>query len=183
MSKTYYIPIHILAGILDVDTSKTSCKLKMSFELMEILAGSRMQELLRSKLLQSGWEEEGNQVKKNVGNIEWVIDPTGGTISVKADASQVTIGIYAGNDKYPDTEYLKNNSHLAKLIEKTLADTEKEQKEILVKHIIEVRKTLNVTLKDVYREALLEKAASMGNVISTSETSENGELRIRIELT
>jgi hypothetical protein len=47
---------------------------------------------------------------------------------------------------------------------------------------IEARKDVNLALKEVYREAIREKAASIGNVENVSETKEGNTYRIRIEI-
>jgi phage-related protein len=48
---------------------------------------------------------------------------------------------------------------------------------------VEARKEVNSALKEVYRTAVKEKAATMGNVENVSESKEGNTYRIRIEIT
>jgi uncharacterized membrane protein len=47
---------------------------------------------------------------------------------------------------------------------------------------IQAKKQVNSALKDVYRQAVKEKASALGNVENISESKDGNTYRIRIEI-
>lgn len=182
MSKTYLVRLP-LALFLTPDQLARRGRLTMGFDLMNILAPERMVELLGEILKNAGWEEnDGKWLKDSPCGGFWTIDPAAHTVGIDVTRlleQEIAVRSYG---EAPPTEAAATAA--ARLtIETHLQGLEEAEKELIVREAVRARQALAEVLKDVYRQALQEKAQSLGNVVSVTETSQDGTMRIRIEIT
>ena len=168
----------------------------MDFELLPILPLDGMREMLAEQLTERGAREQGGVLV--------LVRKSGAEVRVDLEAQQITIRVaHLGGQNvevWVDEESL-NRDQLARAAGGTVTIGSKEELQKLGEHVKRVaestsaqlqqllvqeshraRQELNVMLRDVYRDAVTRKARSMGNVTSVTESEEDGEYRVRIEL-
>ena len=190
MSKSYLVrlPLELL---LTPGQMARRGRLEMGFDVLNILPPERMAELLSEVLRNSGWKEaNGKWVKRSAELGIWTIDPVGRTIEIDASgrlAQRISLNSVELSDQNigqnTDPAAIKMSETTKVTIQSILQGLENSEKDLIVREAVRARQAVAETLKDVYRQALPEKAKGLGNIVSVNETSENGSMRIRIELT
>ncbi|GAB4271550.1 MAG: hypothetical protein Kow0029_09360 [Candidatus Rifleibacteriota bacterium] len=187
MSRSYSIRVPVKV-LLPNGTGGSEGTFTIAFTLLEILPPERMKELLRHKLLDKGFVEtpEGMSMPLHQGRTA-ILDLETMTMKITVPMeSEVTVKVEEEHLKrFRDRleNALKNGTvlvdeRLDSIIEANKSQTVKELKEIA----LSARKKVNAALKEVYREAVKEKAATLGNVESVSESRDGNTYRIRIEI-
>jgi hypothetical protein len=158
------------------------------FPLLEILPAAKMKELVAEKLSECEYEtEDDGTLTKGIGGGAKVIfnpDTVSAKITVpvpeewsvmvediRMERFREMINNAEQNGLTVDKEYGHAKGNIVKSVESTLLPA-----------VMEVKAEVNGVLKEVYREAIKEKASTMGSVVGVSETSENGTYRIRVEI-
>lgn len=193
MSKSYLIKLP-LTMFLTADQLARRGRLALSFDLLGILETERMNEILGKVLAGRGWTRspDGQWVCRSSGGATWRIDPASHTLEVdisphltqdiSLDSSR--LGLY--DDSPPSPIRISSAEDLPPdvrtSIEAILANLQAAEKDGLIKEAIQARLALTMALREVYREALQEKARAMGNIVSVSESTQDGTTRIRIEI-
>lgn len=186
MSRSYRIriPVEVL---LSNDRLEKLGRFSMPFDLMQILALARMQELLSEALLRAGCTDTGSgfAVPCRDGQSA-VIDVENLKIRLEVEPPD-NYGVwteeeYMGNLKEQVQQALAQGGQLDHLS----ASAEKEVAAVMARDLrdlaLAARKLLNAAIKETYREAIKEKAAQIGNVSAISESSDGSTTRIRIEV-
>ncbi|MBF0499771.1 MAG: hypothetical protein HQM09_06545, partial [Candidatus Riflebacteria bacterium] len=129
-------------------------------------------------------------VRTSAGKAELRLDLE--ALSLEIDASEkvpdhLTLSYYSPNDKpVPESAELKAEDisylGLSLQVEKQLQEISRDVSERLVRETMTARRELNEALKELYRQALGEKAASMGSVKSVAESSDGSSWRVRGEI-
>ncbi len=191
MSKSYFIPVILKIHLTASDLDKNG-KMRIRFDVLDILPPERMKEILADALKKKGWEPKDNVCELVAPNgVKIRIDPAALQLEVDITTT-IAKGLYVSivsDMKTPIKEV-----ELGKLETLGLASNESEQvqrqlgamahniSDNLIREMLKGKQLLNEVLKDVYRQAIAEKAKSLGNVTSVSESSEDGKLRIRVEI-
>jgi hypothetical protein len=163
-------------------------RFSMRFDLLEILPSARMHQILREKLAGRGFVEQSEgMVLPDVKDASIVFDieamtlhlrlksPDGMTVRVIDDAlPEWTSGMADAIEK---GELL--SPELTRLAQQELGHQAAARLRDLA---LELRATINSALKETYRDAITEKAATLGSVSNISETSDGSTFRIRIEI-
>lgn len=187
MSRSYSIRIPVQV-LIPVGSGLNEGSFSMVFTMLEILSADRMQELLKQKLIDKGFGEttEGMSMPLN-GERTAVLD-------LDTMVMKLTVPMADHVSVRVEEEYLKQfEEKLRRAVEngQILNDhivnqkiaSEKDRAADQLKDIaLKARKEVNSALKEVYREAIREKAASLGNVENVSESKEGNTYRIRIEI-
>ncbi len=190
MSRSYQIKLP-LAMFLTSDQLARRGRLDMSFDLLGILTPERMKEILGEILTGRGWTQtpDGKWTCRSPDGAIWRIDPASHTLEVDV-SPQLTqdiivdssrLGIY--DDSGPRNVSATNLPAAVRTsIEAAVQSLEAGEKDRLVREAMQARLALTEALQEVYREALQEKAKSIGNIVSVSESTQDGTTRIRIEI-
>lgn len=162
-------------------------------ELLEILPGDQMTELLKKELAARGYEErDGNMVRTKDG-VTVTVDPKAGAVTVRAEsAEKVELETEKEGWGYDDVGPRANQIR-EQLAEQAKADLERRadrQQELLqgvaterLEQVMgEVRKELSDAVNSVTREALKTKAGQMGQIKELTEDPEAGSLTIKVEV-
>ena len=187
MSRSYSIriPVEVL---LPKGVGLNEGSFSLVFNLLDILPAPRMRELLQKQLLGRGFNEVSEGLAMPCeGKASAVLDPV--TMTMK-----LTVPLPESTTIRIEEEYLAkfreelaramesgkamNNWQLNQQVDSIKAQVVNQLKEMAV----QARKEVNGALKEVYREAVREKAASLGNVESVTESREGNTYRIRIEI-
>ena len=195
MSKTYYLHLPLELLLPAQDLSKHG-RMKISFDLMDILPAAQMKEILEHTLEKKGWKlvdgvwetstPMGNQLK---------LDPNAKNIEIDVGnclAKEITLSTYDPRDG-GGLKLSKNASAgdldslgLPTAQKETLIDLLSRQTEVaknlLIDEALKTKLELNKILKEAYREAITQKAGTMGNITSVAESSNDGTYRIRVEI-
>ncbi|NLI78288.1 MAG: hypothetical protein GX442_17865 [Candidatus Riflebacteria bacterium] len=191
MSRNYVIPIKLPLGMfLTPDQAATRGRLNISFPLMGILDPERMRELLAQVLGSQGWKELDGKWERTSPDLGlWRIDPA--TTTLEVDISRrlpQTVSVspdalsHPPDPEFGDPTPQDIRPEIRRILEANIAGLEEKTKDDLVADAVRARQALSEALRDVYRQALQEKARSLGNVVSVSESAQDGTMRIRIEI-
>ena len=170
----------------------------LDFELMPILEMERMRELCEQRFRERGardgaGEHAGKLILRRSNGVELVIDVAAGTITVELgnidhevevwiDEESLTVGqtrsARGDTIRMSDRELEK----IPEYVKEMVAREAKGMQRIALQQVNQARKELHEVLREVYRDAVKEKAQAMGNVTSVSESEHGDEYRIRIEL-
>jgi len=167
-------------------------KMKYRFELMNILSPERMTDLLKKALAGKGWSlNEGICEKILSEGIKLTCDPAKGELEIDLTSTlknQIVVPVEMVNtisQKVFQLEKLGNSGIegiLKEASDREIKGMHARAGEALLKEMVRAKQTLNEALKDVYKEAVKEKAASLGTVTSLAESSQNGVYRIKLEI-
>lgn len=174
----------------DLSASDEVCS---DLEILEILPGGQMAELLKKELKARGFEEQDGKLVKHHEGVTVSVDPQSGEVTVKAEKSeQVQLSAEKEGFGYDDV------GPRASAVKKALTDQAKaelerragrhqerlqgEATEHLEGALESVRKELNDAVNAVTREALKQKAAQLGEIKEMSEDPEAGSLTIKVEV-
>ena len=189
MSRAYRIRVKESIS-QDLSASDEVCS---DLEILEILPGDQMADLLEGELKGRGFKEEDGKLVRTQDGVTVTVDPKNGEVSVKAEKQEkVELETEKEGWGYDDV-----GPH-AKTIRKQLSDQAKaelerraeKQKERLQGEATEklegvmenVRKELNDAVNAVTREALKQKAAQLGQIKEMTEDPEAGSLTIKVEV-
>lgn len=189
MSRAYRIRVKESIS-QDLSASDEVCS---DLEILEILPGDQMAELLEGELKGRGFEEKEGKLVRTKDGVIVSVDAKSGEISVKTEKKDhVELETEKEGWSYDDVGPRANQ------VKKQLADQAKQdlerraqrQQEKLQTEATEqlegvmddVRKDLNDAVNSVTREALKRKAAQMGRIKEMSEDPEAGSLTIKIEV-
>ncbi|RCK81651.1 MAG: hypothetical protein OZSIB_0785 [Candidatus Ozemobacter sibiricus] len=166
-------------------------RLDLSFDLLGILEPERMTELLDQVLARRGWTRtpDGKWARPSANQAIWQID-TGSRVLAIDISPQLAQDIAIDSSRlgiYDDSGPVKVSveqlpATVRTSIEVALQHLETGEKDRLVAEAMQARQALTAALQEVYREALQEKARAMGNIVSVSESTQDGTTRIRIEI-
>ncbi|MFZ5950388.1 MAG: hypothetical protein ACOYXC_06765 [Candidatus Rifleibacteriota bacterium] len=187
MSRSYSIriPVEVL---IPKGAGNHAGSFSLVFTLLDILPAPRMRELLQKELLAKGFSEteEGLGMPCRDG-VTAVLDPVTMTMKLTVPMPEsCTVMVYE--------EYLQSfREELARAMEAgqvaqsyQVASAVESMKAQVIAELKELasdaRKEINSALKNVYSEAIREKAASLGNVENVTESREGNTYRIRIEI-
>lgn len=180
-----------------------SRRVGITLDLLPILTPERMRAIALEVLAEKGAEREtlpdGGErwVLRRPNGVAYRIDPETLTVEVSLDdmvGRTISITVYeealersklAAAQRGELTLTPEEARGLGWTAEQLaeLADRERlEARRQLLVETEEARRTMNQMLKDIYREAVKEKARSLGDVTSISESERDGTYRIRIEL-
>jgi hypothetical protein len=190
MSRAYRIRVKE-SVTRDLTASDEVCA---DLEILEILPGDQMADLLKKELEARGFEEgeDGKMVRTRDG-VTVTVDPKAGEVTVRAEKSEhVELETEKEGWGYDDVGPRQNQVR-KQLSEQAKADLERradrqqerlqgEATERLEQVMGEVRKELSDAVNGVTREALKQKAASMGQIKEMTEDPEAGSLTIKVEV-
>jgi hypothetical protein len=162
-------------------------------EILEILPGNQMAELLKKELRARGFEEAGGKLVRTKDGVSVSVDPNSGEVTVKSEkAEKVEMESEKESWGYDDVgprshQVRKNLSDQAKAELDRRAERHQERlqgeaTEELERSLESVRKELNDAVNAVTREALKQKAAQLGEIKEMSEDAEAGSLTIKVEV-
>jgi hypothetical protein len=189
MSRAYRIRVKESIS-QDLAASDEVCS---DLEILEILPGDQMADLLEGELKRRGFKEKDGKLVRQQEGVSVSVDPKSGEVSVKAEkAEKVELESekegWGYDDVGPHSKTIRKQ-----LSEQAKADLERraeKQKERLQGEATEklegvmddVRKELNDAVNSVTREALKRKAAQLGQIKEMTEDPEAGSLTIKIEV-
>lgn len=187
MSRSYSVSLSVGVTIPEGERLKEG-RFNMDFTLLEILSPERMKDILKSKLIEKGFDETSEGMAMSLKEGQQAI------LDLESMEMQVKV-------KMPEKCNVLVERMLLKDFQESIARASKEgnvmknqrvaqQMEIAKKRAVNVlkeialkaKKEVNLALKETYREAIKEKAASMGNVENVSESKEGNTYRIRVEV-
>lgn len=187
MSRSYAIrlPLNIL---LAPEAREKLGSFSLSFELLEILPVEKMRQIIHQKLLEKGF----------VDSADGLVMPCKSGESAVFDVETMTVHLQVQipdgmiiriNDDYlqdwrNDIKKAEETGELlsAELTERAAKTLGSEAAKNLSELAMEARERINAALKETYREAIREKAGSLGSVSNVTESSDGSTYRIRIEV-
>ena len=168
----------------------------LDIDLLPILDKESMQEILANELKKvEGNEVDGKIHIKPKKNVVYKIDPQEQKLEIDVTNLKKDLDIYVEEESLSrkikslatggcieidaDSDMMEE---LTDRIGGRLEQAEKEILQVIVEESLAARQLLNKVLKEVYKEAVKQKANSMGNVTSIQECDEDGEYRVRVEI-
>jgi FtsH ternary system domain X5 len=162
-------------------------------ELLNILPPEQTAELLEVELEKRGFKKVGNVLARQQHDVVVSVEPSTGTVTVKADVSDdvqikaETTG-YALDEKGPSAKHVEQalRNELAATI-KQKADARKAslQAEVTAKleaQLGDLRQELDQVVNRVTAEALKRKAAQLGTIKQVTEDPQAGSMTIVLEV-
>jgi hypothetical protein len=189
MSRAYRIRVKESIST-DLSASDEVCS---DLEILEILPGDQMADLLEGELKGRGFEEKDGKLVRTKDGVTVTVDPKSGEIGVKAEKQEkVELETEKEGWGYDDVgphakQMRKNLSDQAKAELERRAEKQKERlqgeaTEKLEGVMEDVRKELNDAVNSITREALKRKAAQLGQIKEMTEDPEAGSLTIKVEV-
>ena len=189
MSRAYRIRVRESVQ-QDLAASDEVCS---DLEILEILPGDQMAELLVGELKVRGFEEADGKLVRSREGVTVTVDPKTGTVGVKAEAGEhVKLETekegWGYDDVGPKTAQIRQQlseqakAELERRAQRQQDRLQGEATEKLEGGLAAVRKDLNDAVNFVTREALKRKAATLGQIKEMSEDPEAGSLTIKVEL-
>ena len=163
-------------------------------ELLGILSPEAMGQLLRAELGQRGFvESDDGKLVRQQGDLTVTVDPCNGEVSVKTDAEKSIVvegerEATAWDDVGPLRKTVEDHARelLAKELEKKIEkENDKLQEKAtasLEKHLNDLQPELASIVNKVTREALKQKAATLGTITEIAEDEKSGSMTIKIEV-
>ncbi len=183
MSRSYAIriPIEVL---LSETLRNRLAGFKLNFPLLDILPPESMQALVKARLLAAGFQETAAGLAMPAGSGEnAVIDPATMEMTLSINVpSEHQVKVYEESMAWVQEQIrvaveagtiipAQAGNNLTEALARQMADL-----------AVKARSLVNAALKDVYREAIKEKAGQLGSVCNVSESSEGNVYRIRVEV-
>jgi FtsH ternary system domain X5 len=189
MSRAYRIRVKESIS-QDLSASDEVCS---DLEILEILPGDQMADLLEGELKGRGFEEKDGKLVRSKDGVTVTVDPKKGEVSVKAEKEEhVELEQEKEGWGYDDVgprgqQIRKQLSEQAKTELERRAQRQQERLQGEATDKLEgvmgdVRKELNDAVNSVTREALKRKAAQLGQIKEMSEDPESGSLTIKVEV-
>ena len=189
MSRAYRIRVKEAVS-KDLSASDEVCS---DLEILEILPGDQMADLLAGELKKRGFEEKNGKLIRDQDGVMVAVDPKSGEVSVKAEKQEKVeletekegwgyddIGPHARTVRKQLSDQAK--ADLDRRADKQQERLQGEATEKLEGVMEDVRKDLNDAVNAVTREALKRKAAQIGQIKEMSEDPEAGSLTIKVEV-
>lgn len=169
-------------------------EISTTLEILEILSGEEMAELLRKELTARGFQpaEDGSMARRE-GPLAIRIDPCTGKVTVKMEGSQevqveAQKEVIGFDDIGPSARELHQQAE--QLLKESFdqkfdAEEEKLQRQLtgeLERRLNDIQPEISQIVNKVTREALKRKAERMGQVREIHENEETGELTIKLEV-
>lgn len=174
----------------DLSASDEVCS---DLEILEILPGEQMSELLTKELKNRGFVEQDGKLVRTQDGVTVSVDPKCGEVTVKAERGE-KVDLETEKEGWGYDDVGPRSNQIRKQL-KDQAKTELERRaqgqqerlqgeatEKLEGALADVRKELNDAVNAVTREALKRKAAQMGEIKEMSEDPEAGSLTIKVEV-
>lgn len=204
MSKSYQLRIPLELLLSECELSRN--RVRITFDLLGILTGERMRELLTKHLIkdkQGKANPDGTVEITLPGHATLIIDPKAQTVEVDVATLLPTameakvwdilvppgVALQSGNKivlpadlSREQLDRLLPSGVARNVIDQEAARLRDEIRSLVIRETVAARQTLNGALKEVYREAIKEKADQLGNVTGVSESSEGGTWRLRVEI-
>ncbi len=193
MSRAYKIKLPLDLTNLSV----TKNKITLDISLIPILDKEHMSDILKKVLEKLGAKENDSLMEiKNENNIIYKIDTQ--NLALEIDFSEIdkdfSVSVYEESlsedilkkaDNSESIEITKEqleslDYNIKNVINAQLQNADNELQKQLVSETFKARQFINQVLKEVYKESIGEKARSMGNISSISESQEDSEYRIRM---
>jgi hypothetical protein len=153
-------------------------RLKLRFDFLQVLPAEKMQEILEKTLIAKGWvKTDSGLVKETPGKTRWIIDPEKQEITVDVSGT-----VQKEVDVMVDSDYVDRQGYVEGRVKELMDQLDAQTRRRLIVEMAGARNELNRELKNVYREAIKEKASTLGNVTSVAESTEGGNYRIRLEI-
>src|SRR5262245_10907454 len=189
MSRAYRIRVKESIS-QDLSASDEVCS---DLEILEILPGDQMADLLEGELKGRGFEEKNGKLVRSKDGVTVTVDPNKGEVSVKAEKEEhIELEQEKEGWGYDDVgprgqQIRKQLSEQAKTEHERHAQRHQERRQSEATEKLEgvmgdVRKELNDAVNSVTREALKRKAAQLGQIKEMSEDPEAGSLTIKVEV-
>lgn len=188
MSRSYSISIPVTV-LLPRGAGMREGSFSLVFNLLEILPAPKMRELLKQKLLDKGYEETAEGLCKPCEKATQAA-----VLDLETMTMKVSVAMPERCTVFVEEEYLdKFQENLRKALESgkvidswQVSDAVESAKARVVDELktlaVQARLEVNTALKETYREAIREKAASLGNVENVTESQDGNTYRIRIEV-
>lgn len=197
MSKMYRIRIAGVEVDLHLDRS-----IHLTVDLLPILGQEAMTGLLLKQLAAAGAREQDGKWLLTGQISDWIFDPATLKLEVRPHQRQqlqeVELAVFEESLSRSflrqhgaqelielDAAEIRANSELGEALAQELARQAGENdlaSRRFFEDVRQARQLINQSLKQVYREAVAEKARSLGKIVSLSESESQGELRIRLEV-
>jgi hypothetical protein len=189
MSRAYRIRVKESIS-QDLAASDEVCS---DLEILEILPGDQMADLLEGALKGRGFKEQDGKLVRQQDGVTVTVDPKSGEVGVKAEKSEKVelesekegwgyddVGPHAKTIKKQLSDQAK--ADLERRAEKQKERLQGEATEKLEGVMDDVRKELNDAVNSVTREALKRKAAQLGQIKEMTEDPQAGSLTIKVEV-
>jgi hypothetical protein len=191
MSRAYRIRIAASESIRrDISASDEICT---ELELIEILPPEQMADILRESLAQRGFEERDGKMERTRDGTTVSIDPLTAEVTIRVEASESvevnrTKEIWTSDPSAEGKEHAREKlkEALRKELERAIDPKEgvlqRKVSEELEAQLGDLSEELSRVSNEVTREALKQKANSLGAIKSLSEDPQAGTLTIKIEV-
>jgi hypothetical protein len=162
-------------------------------ELLNILPPEQTAALLATELEKRGFKKVGNLLVRQQPGVTISVEPSSGTVTVKADVSY-EVQINAETTGYATDEKGPAAKHVEQALRKELAGAIKQkgdqrkanlQAEVTAKleaQLGDLRQELDQAVNHVTAEALKRKAAQLGTIKQVTEDPEAGSMTIVLEV-
>jgi hypothetical protein len=168
-------------------------RVSTQLEILEILSGEEMAELLSQELEKGGFERKEGELVREQDGVVVSVDPKTGTVTVSSEKSeQVELEGqregHAFDDAGPSAKNVREGlrkqvqSDLEKQAEKKTAELQGKVTDKLEKQLGDLRQELDQAVNRVTAEALKRKAAQMGQIKEMTEDPQTGSLTIVVEV-
>ena len=190
MSRVYYLRLPLQLLIEEAEAERLT-RLCLEFPVLEVLDPARMETLIRDRLTDLGWQEDGLGALQKAASrgIVWRIDPAARRLTVQApEIGDQQLIISLGERPGPAGDVAQSLegagiSAADPVVRREILRFKEGLREELIRATVQARRELNQVLKGIYQEALKEKARQLGTIASIRETSDGGRTRIHIEVT
>ena len=189
MSRAYRIRVKE-AIRKDLSASDEVCS---DLEILEILPGDQMADLLEGELKGRGFQEKDRKLVREKDGVTVAVDAKTGEVSVRAEAQEKVeletekegwgyddVGAQAKHVRKQLSEQAK--AELEKRAERQQERLQGDATEKLEGTMEDLRKELNDAVNAITREALKRKAAQLGQIKEMTEDPEAGSLTIKVEV-
>lgn len=189
MSRAYRIRVKESVS-REISASDEVCA---DLEVLEVLPGPQMADLVKKELIARGFEEKDGKLVRTRDGVSVTVDPVEGSVSVKAERQeQVQLESekegWGYDDVGPRASQIK--SQLSKQAKDDLDRRADRQQELLQNEATEqlersmgeVRRELGDAVNSATREALKIKAGQLGQIKEMTEDPEAGSLTIKVEV-
>jgi hypothetical protein len=168
-------------------------RVSTQLELLEVLPPEQMAQLLAEELKGRGFEDKGGALVRKQKGVTVRVDPTTGSVTVGAEASQEAAlkGEKAGrayDDLGPHAQQVQKQlreqlrQDLEKEAEQKAAELQSQVTDRLERELGGLRRELDQAVNRVTAEALKQKAAQLGQIKEMTEDPQTGSLTIVVEV-
>jgi uncharacterized protein involved in exopolysaccharide biosynthesis len=193
MSRAYRIVPVSVSEVLRRDITATD-EICTELELLEILPADAMAQLLRDALAKRGFEAEDGSMVRRDGGLAVIVEPDTGKVTIRLEqeksvevegnkSTTVTEGLPAGKMAVV-RERLRDaiRRELESRTDSMEQDARRQVSAELEARLGEISQELDEAVNEVTREALKQKAASLGEIRELHEDPQAGSLTIRVAL-